>query len=50
MKIEIDLHKKSEKQIEETFSHYSKTEASPFLKIFNNCIIHMYPCSDTYQK
>lgn len=49
VKIEIDLHEKSEAYIKETFLRYTKTDDSPFLKTIKHCIIHMYPCSDTYQ-
>lgn len=48
MKIEVPLYKESEKYIKETFSRYTESKKLPFSLTLDNCIIHMYPHSDTY--
>lgn len=50
MKIEVTLHKKSEKQIKDTLSSYSEADSIPFQLIIERCIIHMYPYEDTMQE
>jgi hypothetical protein len=45
MKVEVKHHPDSEKFIKETFNAYKEIDELP--KFIENCIIHIYPKSDT---